>query len=202
MYPLHVSSTRDRILDAAREILEKEGEVAPTMSAIARAAGLSRQAVYLHFPDRTALLVALVEHVDRREDLAAGLETMRAAPDAAAEIRAWVDMQSWRNPRIAPLARALDHARHRDPASSEAWRDRTSNRMRGAVEIVRRLRRERILHPTWKSAEAAALLWEMTSFRVWDDLVNDAGMAPERYVEVVTSASLAALAAPVGRRKR
>src|SRR2546423_13850536 len=47
-YPLHVSSTRERILEAARDILEKEGEVAPTMSAIARAAGISRQAVYLH----------------------------------------------------------------------------------------------------------------------------------------------------------
>jgi AcrR family transcriptional regulator len=35
-----VSSTRDRILDAARQLLEKQGDVVPTMSAIARAADI------------------------------------------------------------------------------------------------------------------------------------------------------------------
>jgi hypothetical protein len=45
------------------------------------------------------------------------------------------------------------------------------------------------------------LLWELTSFRVWDDLVNEAGLAPERYVEVVTSAVLATLAAPIRRTR-
>ena len=46
-----MSSTRARILDTAREIIEKQGTV-PTMSALARAVGISRQALYLHFPDR------------------------------------------------------------------------------------------------------------------------------------------------------
>ena len=56
-----MSSTRERILDAAREITEKHG-AAPTMSALARAVGISRQALYLHFPDRAQLLLALVAH--------------------------------------------------------------------------------------------------------------------------------------------
>jgi hypothetical protein len=57
------------------------------------------------------------------------------------------------------------------------------------------------MHGSWKTAEAAALVWELASFRVWDDLVNEAGMPPERYTEVVMTSVLAALAAPVRRAR-
>ena len=193
-----MSSTRERILQAARALLEQDGDAVPSMSAVARAAGISRQALYLHFPDQAALLVALVAYADEREDLRAGAAAVESAPDAAAQIRAWAGMQSWRNPRIAPLARALDRARHTDQPASQAWRDRTGNRMRGAIAIARRLRSEGRLHRSWTTTDAAALLWELTSFRVWDDLVNEAGIAPGRYVEVITATALNALAAPVG----
>jgi AcrR family transcriptional regulator len=43
------------------------------MSAVARAAGVSRQALYLHFADRAALLLAVVDHIDEREGLAAAI---------------------------------------------------------------------------------------------------------------------------------
>jgi AcrR family transcriptional regulator len=193
-----VSSTRERILVAARDLVEKGNGAAPNVSAIARAAGISRQALYLHFPDRASLLLALVAHVDEREDLQAGLDAIAAAPDAAAQIHAWVLMQSRRNPRIAPVARAVDLVRHADQPASQAWRDRTDGRMRGALAIVTRLRTEGRLDPSWETQEAATLLWELTSFRVWDDLVNEAGLAPDRYVEIVTASALAAFASPVG----
>jgi hypothetical protein len=69
--------------------------------------------------------------------------------------------------------------------------------MRGAAAIITRLRQEGRLHPSWTTAEAATLLWELTSFRVWDDLVNESGLAPDRYVAIVTAAALAALASPL-----
>jgi AcrR family transcriptional regulator len=131
-----VSSTKDRILDAARQLLEKQGDAAPTMSAIARATGISRQALYLHFADRDELLQALVAHVDR-EHLQAGVAAVQAAGDAAGQIRAWAHMQTWHNPKIAAIARALDSTRHTDPSSAAAWRDRTSNRLRSTSTAAR-----------------------------------------------------------------
>jgi hypothetical protein len=68
--------------------------------------------------------------------------------------------------------------------------------MRGALSIIQRLRDERRLHPTWTTAEAAALLSELTSFHVWDDLVTDAQIPPGRYIEIITATALSALAAP------
>ena len=192
-----MSSTRDRILDAARQLLEKQGDVVPTMSAIARAAGISRQALYLHFADHAELLQALVAHVGDREQLQAGVAAVQAAGDAAGQIRAWAHMQTWHNPKIAAIARALDSTRHTDPSAAAAWRDRTSNRLRGALSIIQRLRDEGRLHPTWTTAEAAALLSELTSFHVWDDLVTDAQIPPGRYIEIITATALSALGAPL-----
>ena len=194
-----MSSTRDRILDSARQLLEKQGNAVPTMSAIARAAGISRQALYLHFADHAELLQALVAHLDDREQVQVGIAAVQAAGDAAGQIRAWAVMQTWHNPRIAAIARALDNARNTDPSAAAAWRDRTGNRLRGALSIVERLREEGRLHPTWTTAEAAALLWELTSFHVWDDLVNEAQIPPGRYVEIITAAALGALGAPLDR---
>ena len=186
-----------RILTAARELIEAADGAPPSMSELARAVGISRQALYLHFPDRASLLLALVAHIDEHEDLQSELSTVVSAPDAAGQIRTWAMMQARRNPRIAALARALDQARHTDQAASAAWRDRTDNRMRGATMAVTRLREEGRLHSSWTIAEAATLLWELTSFRVWDDLVNDSGLTADRYVEMVTAAALAALASPL-----
>jgi hypothetical protein len=74
-----------------------------------------------------------------------------------------------------------------------------ADRMRGAVSISERLRAEGRLDPTWTPTEAAVLLWELTSFHVWDDLVNDAQIPPDRYIEIITSVALSALGAPVSR---
>ncbi len=169
------------------------------MSEVARATGISRQALYLHFPDRATLLLAVADHVDEREDLQAGIAAVQAAPDGAAQTRAWVDMQARRNPRIAPFARALDQSRHGDDPTATAWRDRTTNRLRAATAIVGQLRREGRVHRSWTTQEAAIVVWELVSFRVWDDLVNEADLTPERYTEIVTTAVLATLAVPVRR---
>jgi hypothetical protein len=74
--------------------------------------------------------------------------------------------------------------------------------MRAATAIVQRLRREGRVHRSWTTAEAAAVVWELVSFHVWDDLVNEAGLANDRYAEIVTTAVLATLAAPVRRGRR
>jgi AcrR family transcriptional regulator len=189
--------TRERILAAARRLTEAGS--APSISSVAREVGISRQGLYLHFPSRAALLSALVEHVDQAEDLATQVQTILAAPDGPAQVRAWAQMQARRNPRIALVARALEGSRHDDSEAAQAWHDRMANRMRGAATIEARLREEGRVHDDWSRSDAAALLWELLSFRVWDDLVTDAGLPSDRYVDVVMTTVLAALASPLRR---
>lgn len=55
------SPGRERVLQAALEVLEQDGLRALSMRDVARRAGVSHQAPYHHFPNREAILAALVE---------------------------------------------------------------------------------------------------------------------------------------------
>lgn len=57
------SATSERILDAAEECMARRGLQRVTMAEVARAAGLSRGALYLHFADRASLLDAVLTRV-------------------------------------------------------------------------------------------------------------------------------------------
>ena len=57
------SSRRPQILEAAREIFEELGYYGAGLEAVAKKAGVSRQAIYLHFPSKVELLTALHLHV-------------------------------------------------------------------------------------------------------------------------------------------
>ncbi|ALE73085.1 TetR family transcriptional regulator [Pseudonocardia sp. EC080610-09] len=71
----HREQVRERVFAALREQLYERGFEQVTLSGVAAAAGVGRSAMYNHFPDRQALLVAFVEHEAARyvEDLDAAL---------------------------------------------------------------------------------------------------------------------------------
>jgi AcrR family transcriptional regulator len=71
-------TTRDRLLDAAREVVARDGLEGLTLRAIARHAGVSHGAPLRHFPNLAALLAALS---------AWGFDQLVAAVDDAVEAR-------------------------------------------------------------------------------------------------------------------
>ncbi|GAA1551016.1 TetR/AcrR family transcriptional regulator [Actinomadura kijaniata] len=54
-------STRERILDAAAEILRTRGVAQATTKEIAQASGVSEPTLYKHFPDKERLLLAVLQ---------------------------------------------------------------------------------------------------------------------------------------------
>jgi AcrR family transcriptional regulator len=52
---------RDEILNAARSLAEEQGVQAMTLRGVARRVGIAAPSIYSHFPDRDALLSALVD---------------------------------------------------------------------------------------------------------------------------------------------
>ena len=102
-----VLSTRDRILAATLSLIQ-QGNAAPAMSAIAKAAGLSRQALYLIFADRADLFIAAVRYApfDDGRGLAAELAKIDAAPTGVEAMQVMVGLQARLNPGLKPLADA------------------------------------------------------------------------------------------------
>ena len=54
-------SRREQIVDAARRILEEQGEDALTVRRLAEALGIRAPSLYKHFPDKAAVEVALMQ---------------------------------------------------------------------------------------------------------------------------------------------
>jgi AcrR family transcriptional regulator len=76
----------DRILSAAENIFARFGYRRASMSEIAQEAGLTRQALYHHYPGKEALFRAVVEQLHElayEAEAAAGLDQERAGGDLA-----------------------------------------------------------------------------------------------------------------------
>ena len=140
-------NSRQRIVDVAFQLLQKRGGADVTMGEIARAAGLSRQAVYLHFADRADLLLAVVRYSDEKRGLEAEIAKIVEAPDGLAALREMASLEARTNPSIWAVARALDAVRRVDPTAERSWQDRLEHRLQGCRAIVDRLRREGLLRP-------------------------------------------------------
>ncbi|MFF8914821.1 TetR/AcrR family transcriptional regulator [Streptomyces sp. NPDC015032] len=94
---------RERLLDAARQLLAEGGYAAAGISAIADRAGVATGSVYNHFASKQELLAAVFRHVAGHE-LSTVREAVRARNGAAGQLRALVEVFAYRalrNPRTA-----------------------------------------------------------------------------------------------------
>jgi AcrR family transcriptional regulator len=189
-------ATRRRILDAAQRLLVKRGGADVKLSEVARAARVSRQAIYLHFADRAELFTAVVRHGDDQRGIPAAVQRVMDAPSGVDAIRRMVALQASMNPDIWPIARAFEAVRRLDAAAERSWQDRLEHRLRGCQEIIARLAREGMLRPGMSAGVAADLLWTLTSLRMWDDLVLERGWTAKQYEDCVSQLAVSAVTAP------
>ena len=98
----HHGDLRRALTDAALRMVERHGASAMTLREVARMAGVSHQAPYRHFANRSELLAAVAEDGFRTLN-AEMLKAMQAAPDAATAFRA---------AGITYVVFAVDHPAH------------------------------------------------------------------------------------------
>jgi AcrR family transcriptional regulator len=79
--------TRDRLLRAAREVIEDGGYGAASVIAIARCAGLAAGTLYRHFASKEELFVEVFRSVCSGEERAMRAAARAVAPDAGAVAR-------------------------------------------------------------------------------------------------------------------
>src|SRR3989442_1651611 len=117
-------ATRELILQAARRLLEGETGATAGLEQVAAAAGVSRQAVYLHFGSRTQLLLELVRYLADAYRMPERVQAIMAMESATAVLDGIVDLHAELNGQILVAANALDVARRGDAAAAKAWDDR------------------------------------------------------------------------------
>src|SRR5688500_15565969 len=134
MAPSELSAaTRARILEAAWQRVRAQGPSAVTVTAVAAAAGVSRQLVYFHYGNRAGLLTAMARHRDKVAGFprrVAEARALRPVEGIEALLRAWCAYL----PDVVAIARALEAALVTGDEGGAAWRDR----MGDLHEAVRR----------------------------------------------------------------
>jgi AcrR family transcriptional regulator len=185
--------TRHRICEAALRLIIRHGGADVTLASVAKAAGVSRQALYLHFADRAALFLAVVQYADEKRGVPEAVQRVQSAPTGVATIEELVAMQSRLNPEIWPLARLFESVRRSDRAAEQSWQDRLASRLRGSRAIIARLSAEGALREGMDADVAADLLWTLTSLRTWEELVLLRGWSASQYEERLTDTLLTLL---------
>ena len=187
--------TRIRILTSAWQLLEAPGGGAVRMSDIARTAGISRQALYLHFPNRADLLVATTRYIDEVKDIDARLAASRAATGGVERLDAYIAAWGGYIPQIHGVATALMSMQDHDAEARVAWAGREAAMREGCAAAVTALQRDGTLTPDLSAAAATDMLWTLLLVRNWDRLVQECGWSQEVYIREMRRLARAALVA-------
>jgi AcrR family transcriptional regulator len=156
-----VASTRDRILDAAWTLASERGVAGLTLADVGRAAGVSRQAVYLNFENRAGLLLAMAQCRDEASGFVARIAATRELP---ARERFFAMLDAWlaHLPTILPVARALEAATITGDEGAGVYQERMEQWRRAIASTVRALATADELRPDWTPEQAADWVWAHT----------------------------------------
>jgi AcrR family transcriptional regulator len=177
--------TRTRILAAALHLLETRQGQAVRMSDIAKKAGVSRQAVYLHFSTRAALLIATTLYLDELKDVRTRLVPSRTAKSGSERLDAYVGAWADYIPEIRGVAKALMAMADTDEEAAEAWKKRMEDMREGCAAAIEALRADGTLSPDYTAREATDLLWTLLSVRNWEHLTLERGYSQPRYKDLL-----------------
>lgn len=175
--------TREKILEAARLLLEESQGQGVRMSDIAKQAGVTRQALYLHFKARADLLIAVTHYVDELKDVDQRLVPSRTAKSGEERLHAFID--AWGNyiPEIFPLAKAILAMSEQDEEADKAWRQRMLDMREECEAAVRALAVEGRLCRDHGPEEATDILWTLLSVRNWELFRHECGWSQQHYLE-------------------
>jgi len=187
------SAAKLRILQAAHNLMS-QGALRASMAEIAEAAGISRQALYLHYGTREVLLTALNQHLAQTFGITGELQRIADSATGIEVLRASASFQARLYPKVWAVVRALESAQtNNDEDAERVWQAQLRNDLEGCRTTVKRLRREKLLRPGLDIDTATDLLWALTSIPLWEELVLQRGWSAKRYEQHVAELLIAAL---------
>ena len=173
--------TRKRILQATADLLSEGGGAGVRMSDIAKRAGISRQAVYLHFANRADLLIATTFYVDELNDTDARLVPSRTAKTGKERLDTFIEAWAGYLPEIYPIGKALIVMGPMDEEARSAWAQRMQDMREGCEAAINALKRDGDLAPGMTAAQATDLLWTLLLLPNWEHLTQTCGWSQKQY---------------------
>jgi len=189
------SKTRSRILKASLTLLEASQGQGVRMTDIAEKAGISRQALYLHFATRAELLISTTRYLDEISKVDERLVPSRTATTGVERLESFIDSWGGYIPEIYGIAKALLAMRDTDEAAAAAWDERMQAVRHGCAAAIKALKKDGYLSADHSVEQATDVLWMMLSVRNWEQLTIECGWSQKKYIKTIKRMALRVLVA-------
>lgn len=190
------ANTRRRIVEATRQLLEKEGYAGMTIEAIARRAEVSAQSVYGIFKSKTGILIELLDESTFGPEYEEAVRKALSAEDPETRLRL-----------AAPIARQIHDAQSAAfdllrgagvvaPELANLELQRECLRYERQERMIISLRDARRLRQGVDYTAARDIFWMLTGRDIYRMLVRERGWSSEKYQGWLANALVHSLLSP------
>lgn len=186
---------RETLLDAARDMLLRQGYGGTTIPGLARLCGVSAESVYKRFPGKPALVRAVVTKALQGAGPVPAETRADALPagDLATLLQGWGRLAAEVAPRVAPILLLVHAAAQHDPDLTRLERDLDDDRLARMTDNARRLAGAGHVPAGLSVQRAGEILWTYSSPQIYDLLVVRSGWTNTQYAEFITTGLTASL---------
>jgi AcrR family transcriptional regulator len=186
------AATRQRIIDAGRQLILSRGYRATTIAAVAATAAVNIDTVYQLVGRKPVLLRELIEQALSGTDHAVDAEdrdyvkAIQAERDPAVKLALYARAMTQIHARMAPLFLALRDASSTEPEAADVWRQISDRRAANMRKLVSDIRSTGRLRPDLSIVDAADTVWATNSAELYVLLTVERGWSPLRYQRWLT----------------
>jgi len=187
------------VVQAARELFERDGYRPTTITAIAAHAGVSAESVYKGFGTKAALAKAVFDLELAGDDEPVpvaerpAMQALRDEPDVRRKIAMFADGLAYRQARSARVQILIRDGRHVDDSLAPVWDKLRDEGLAGMTMLGRHLRQTGQLRAGISLDEVRDVLWNYLAIDHYERLVLSQGWPHERYTRWLTDAITSAL---------
>jgi len=187
------------VVIAARELFERDGFRATTITGVAAQAGVSPETIYKTFGTKAALAKAVFDLVVAGDDDPVpvadrpAMQAMREEPDVRRKITMFADGLAQRQAASARVQILIRDGRHVDDSLAPVWTALSDEGLAGMTALASHLLETGQLRDRLDLAEARDVLWNYLAIDAFERLVLTQGWTHERYTRWLTHAIINAL---------
>ncbi len=195
------ADTRRRIVEATRQLLEKEGYAGMTIEAIARQAEVSAQSVYAIFKSKTGILIELLDESTFGPEYEEAVRKALTADDPETRLRLAAPIARQIHDALSATFDLLRGAGVVAPELAKLEQQRECLRYERQERMIVSLRDVRRLRQDLDFTTARDIFWMLTSRDIYRMLVRERGWSSQKYQDWLADTLVRSLLGPPRRRR-
>jgi len=179
--------TRRQIITAAGRLFSEHGYAGATIDAIAQEAGVAPETIFATFGNKRTILARLIDVAVGGDDQSIplldrpGPQAVLQESDPARQLQLFAQDIVTILERVAPLFEIMRVAAKTEPDIADLLKNLLSERLHNMTAVVHKVATHSSLRTDLNEAQAAEIVWTLTSPEVFTLLTIDRGWSKAQY---------------------